>query len=240
MTVHDGGAKRGEIRVLEIVIGNVDVDAVARRFGSTVHSKVLGRRYQLQVMRIVALQAFDKLHAQARGEKWILAKGLHAAAPARIAKDVDVRRPESEPCEAAVIVVANGLVVLGAAFDRDDLRDPAHECGVPGGREADGLREIRRKAVARHAVQRFVPPVVGRHAQTRNGRRDILHLAHLFLERHAADDILGARLGRKRGIEIRAGRGVARHGWSATGGLLACLLRRRRNPRRNEHTDCRK
>ena len=155
---------------------------MAHRLRSAVHREVLGRRYQLKVMGIVALQSFDKFHAQTRGEKWIFAKGLHAATPPRIAKDIDVRRPEGEPREAAAIVVANGFVVLGATFDRDDCRDAMHERGIPGGCEADGLRKIRREAVARHAVQRFVPPVVGRHTQPRNGRRDILHLAHLFFE----------------------------------------------------------
>ncbi len=123
MGVDDGGAERGEIGVFQVVIGNVDVDAVARGLGSTVHGEVLGRGYQLEVFGIVALQAFDEFDAHACGEERIFAEGLHAAAPARIAKDIDVRRPEGEAGEAAAIVVAKGLVVLGAALDRDDRRD---------------------------------------------------------------------------------------------------------------------
>ena len=62
---------------------------------------------------------------------------------------------------------------------------------------------------ARDAVQRFVPPVVGRHAESIDRRRDVLHLLDLLLERHAADEIVDARLERKRlilvGQRLRAG-----------------------------------
>ena len=232
MAVHDSGAECRQVRVLKIVIGNIDVEAVARRLRPTVHREMLRRGHQLKVVGVVTLQPFNEFDAHAGSEKWIFAKGLHAAAPARIAKDIDVRRPEGKPRETAAIIVTNGLVVLGAALNRDDPRDPAHERGVPGGREADGLREVRRNAVARHAVQRFVPPVVGRHAQSRNGRCDIECLADLFLERHTADEVFGTDFRRKSGVEIQAGRRSAGHRrgrcvlfrWLP---FRSCLLRRR-------------
>ena len=61
-----------------------------------VRGKMFGSRDDLEVVRIVSLQAFDKRHAQAAGEPGVFAVGLLRAPPARIASHVDHRRPERE------------------------------------------------------------------------------------------------------------------------------------------------
>ena len=60
------------------------------------HGEVLGRGDHAIVVRIVALHAGNEGHAHAAGEERILAVGLLAAAPARIAEDVNVGCPEVE------------------------------------------------------------------------------------------------------------------------------------------------
>src|SRR5579862_3843063 len=102
MSVHHGGTKGGEIRVLEIVRRDIDVEFVSQGFGSAVHRVVFGSRDGEEVFRIIALQAIDERYAHGCGEKRVLAVRFLAASPARIAKDVDVGRPDSEPEENAV------------------------------------------------------------------------------------------------------------------------------------------
>src|SRR5580698_10025651 len=110
----DGGAEGGEVGVPEVVVGGIDVDLVACGLGAAVDGVVLGRGDGFEVLRIIALDAFDESYAHARGEEGIFAVGLLAAAPARIAEDVDVGRPDGEAVVAVVIVVADGVVIFGA------------------------------------------------------------------------------------------------------------------------------
>ena len=182
---------------------HIHVESVAQWLRPAVHRVVFRRRHQFKILRIVALEAFDELHAQARGQKRIFAEGFHSPPPARIANDVDIRRPERKSGKPAVIIVANRLVVLGATLDSDCRRDPVHQRRIPRCRQADRLRKIRRKSVARHSVQGLIPPVVCGNVQPRNCRRNILHLAHLLFERHAAHKVLGAVFRRQRGIQVR-------------------------------------
>ena len=72
-------------------------------------------------------------------------------------------------------------------------------------------------AVARHAVQAFVPIIVGRHAQPRNGRRVVAHLLDFFGQRHPAHEVVhagGHRL-RRRPSRFR--------GPATTGGFSAAV-----------------
>ena len=166
------------------------------------HRKMLGGGDDFQVMRIVALHALDESHCHAGGKERVLAVSLLAAAPARIAKDVDVGRPEGEAAVALMILVAESLVVLGARFGGNSIGDAVHQGGVPGGGQADGLREYGGLSGARHAVEGFIPPAVGRDAEARDGGRLVLHLQDFLLERHAGDQVGRALLSGQAGIEI--------------------------------------
>ena len=103
---------------------------------------VLGRGDDAVIMRIVALHAGDKGHAHARGQERIFAVGLLAAAPAGIAKDVDVRRPEIQALQRCRCAGAHGLHMLDAPFGADGDGHLVNGGGIEGGAEADRAREI--------------------------------------------------------------------------------------------------
>ena len=85
---------------------------MAGRFGPAVHGKMLGRRDDAIVFRVVTLHACDKCHAHARRQEGILSKGFLPASPARIAKDVDVRSPEVEAFKDIAVPVTQTLTCL--------------------------------------------------------------------------------------------------------------------------------
>ncbi len=186
----DGGPEGGKVGVPKIARRHVDVETVPLRFRPAVHGVVLGRGHGLQVSRIVTLQSPHKGDSQLPGQEGVFTVRFLAASPARIAKDIDVGRPERQSVVDAVIAFALRLVVLGAGFGGNDLGLATHEINVPGSCHGDGLRKHRRVARARHAVQRLVPPIVGRDAQPGNGRSGVLHLQDLLLERQARDKIV--------------------------------------------------
>jgi hypothetical protein len=64
-------------------------------------------------------------------------------------------------------------------------------------------------------MQRFVPPLVGRHAEPRDRGRVVLQLRDLFIERHARDQIRGAFL--EAAVEVLVDRiGGERRGYQQT------------------------
>ncbi len=82
-------------------------------------------------------------------------------------------------------------MVLGARFIADHRGDALHQGIVPGGGESDGLGEDRGRAGPGHAVQAFIPPVVFRDAEPRDGGGAVLHLRDLFLKGHLTDQLFG-------------------------------------------------
>ena len=135
VALHDRGAKCGGIRVGKIVRRNGHVEAMTQGFRAAVNGKMLGGGNRFQILGIVALQPGDESYANATGEKRIFSVSLLSASPARIAKDVDVRRPEGQAEIAAGISVLESVVVLGASFGRNDIGDAMNKVGVPGGSE---------------------------------------------------------------------------------------------------------
>ena len=121
----------------------IHIEAVALALRTGVHGEVLWGRNHAVVIRIVALHAFDKVHAYLRCKERIFAVGLLPASPARIAKDVDVWRPEGQAVVDGVIVVAQGFVVFGSRLGGDHGRKIFDQRSVPGSGHADGLRETR-------------------------------------------------------------------------------------------------
>src|SRR3546814_3509721 len=71
----------------------------------------------------------------------ILAQRLLPPAPARIAEDVDVGRPERQPVIAVVIPLALRLVVFGAALGRDHLALGVEQRAIEGRGHADRSEE---------------------------------------------------------------------------------------------------
>ena len=93
----DRRAKGRQVGVDQVVLRDENVGLVPGRLGAVVHGEMLGRGDDLGAIRVGPLHALDEGHAHARGEERILAIGFLAAAPARVAEDVEVGRPGVEP-----------------------------------------------------------------------------------------------------------------------------------------------
>src|SRR5215469_17213580 len=99
--VNDGGAEGGKVGLFEIARADINIEAVAQGFGPAVDGVVLAGGDSFGMLGIGTLYTRDECVAHSGGEEWVLAVGLLAAAPARIAEDVDVRRPEGQSVEDA-------------------------------------------------------------------------------------------------------------------------------------------
>ena len=183
----DRAAEGGEIGRFEIAWGRIDVEAVAAGFGAAVDGEVLRRGDDARVGGVGPLQPLHERDAQCAGEIRVLAVRLLPAAPARIAEDVDVGRPDGEALVDAAVRGDGLRIELGARLGRDDGADLPQQIGVPGGGKADRLREDGRLAVAGEAVEAFVPPVVGGQADGGIGGRGALQLRGLLFGRHRGD-----------------------------------------------------
>src|SRR5256884_8034721 len=155
---------------------------------------MLDRGDGLQVAGIVALEPADELHREPAREVGILAVRLLPASPARVAKQIDVGRPDGQALIALVLALPEVRVMLVEYLVGQNGRQANVETVVPRSGEADGLRKHGREPRARDAVQALVPPVVLGNPEALDGGRPIHHLRHLLLERHAADEIRRAPL----------------------------------------------
>src|SRR5579875_551091 len=153
---------------------------------------VFGGRDGLEIFRVVALHGLDEGHGHAAGEVGVLAIGLHAAAPAGVAEEVDVGRPEGEALVDVVFAAADEFVIFGAGLIGNGCGDAGHEVGVPGSGDADGLGEHGGAAGAGDAVKRFVPPVIGGNAEPLDGGRIVHELGNFFFEGHAREEVVDA------------------------------------------------
>src|ERR1700683_2208559 len=160
--------------------------------GPAVDGEVFWRCDCLEVIGIGALQAADEGGSDLSSEEWVFTVGLLTAAPSRVAIDIDIGRPEGEAVEDGMIALALRLVIFGTRFGGNGIGHLMDEAGVPRGRQSDGLRKNRCIAGARDSMQTFVPPVIRRDMQARDGGRVVLHLRDFFLERHASDEVVYA------------------------------------------------
>ncbi len=100
-----------------------------------------------------------------------------------------------------------GLAVLDAAFVADGGEDFVNERHIEGCGHGDRHRKYRGDAVAGHAVQRLVPPVVGGNAERIDRLRGMHHQGRLFFEGQSGDQVGGALLGRRHcGLRALTGR----------------------------------
>src|SRR6185436_7828792 len=109
---HDRRAKSGQISFAQIAFVSGRVETVTLRFRTTMHCVMFRRGYYFEVARVITLQSAYELNAKSCGEIRIFAVGFLAASPTWIAKDVDVRTPESQSLVTAVLVVTQKLVML--------------------------------------------------------------------------------------------------------------------------------
>ena len=130
---------------------------------------VFGSSHCFQVFGIIALESFNELNCHTAGEEGVLAIGFLPASPARITEDVDVGRPECQSGIYAPYIIAEEVMVFGPCFIGDGRGHPEHQVFIKGGGQPYGLRKYRGFSGPCHTVQAFIPPVVGRYSQTRNG-----------------------------------------------------------------------
>ena len=189
------------------MLADFHVGRVAGRLGAAVYGVVLGSRNDTIVFWIVALHAGNKRHAHARRQKWIFAISFLTASPSRIAKDVDVRRPEVQTFEDVAMPIAHASNVTGAPFSADHDRHAVDRIGIKCRGQADRLGKLG-GSVPGHAMQGFAPPVVVRHIQTRHRTRLVHQLCDFFFDRHAVNQVLGPLLWRQSWIHIGSSLGA--------------------------------
>ena len=191
LRVRDERLERRQVVLVEIAVVEIDVELVAQVLWPGVDGVVLRARGGLEVLRIVALDAPDERRAHHAGEIRVLAERLLSAAPQGIAEHVDVRAPKRKALVNLPRALCAEEVVLGARLGRDDVRHLLLELRVERRRRADRLREHRRETRAGDAVQRLVPPVVGRDPEPVYG----LRLHHQFGDALVSGQLLYKRLG---------------------------------------------
>ncbi len=202
MAFGHGGAEGWQIGLFEIAVAGIDVEAVAQLLRTAMHGEVLAGGDGAQVFEVVALDAGDKGNAQSAGEERVLAVGLLASAPAGIAEDVDVGRPEGQSIKDAVVAFTLGLVIFGPRLRGDDIAHAVDDRGVPGGAHADGLRKHGGIACAGDTVQRLVPRLVVGNAEPGNRGGPVFKLCGLLIQGHAPDQIVSAFGRGELGVEI--------------------------------------
>ena len=203
--------ERGHVRArhdvpvhARVVVADVRLARVGRRGAAlvlvVVEGVVLDGRDGLEVLRVVALHAFDERAGEHARDERILAPRLVRAAPERMAGEVDRGTPVREPAPASALVER---LVVSAALVGDRGGDGADELFVP--RHGERKRHGEARALARavlDSVQRLVPEVVAVHAEARYGLGVPAELVDLLLERHARDEVRRALLEGSRRVEI--------------------------------------
>ncbi len=196
------GAKGGQIGIHFVVLAHSHVGHVPCGFRPAVYGKVLGGRDDAVVVRIVALHAGDEGNAHPRGQERVFAISLLAAAPTRIAEDVDVGRPEVQPFKDVAVPGTHILHMLDAALGADGYGHFVNLRRIECRRQTDRLRKLC-GSIHRDAVQRLAPPIVRWNIEPRNGPRLVQQLCALLFERHPAHQVRRTLLRRQAGVQIR-------------------------------------
>ena len=167
------------------------------------HRKMFRRRKGLHVFA-VALQPGDVRCSHLRGKKWVLAVGFLPTSPARITKNIDIRRPDRQTViPVAVSFFADPRVVFHPKLRRDHIGFFLQQVGIESCSQADRLGKNCGVALARSAMQPFAPPVVSGNSQPRNCGRRVHHLRRFLFQSQTRDKIIHALLDRQLGIAKR-------------------------------------
>src|SRR5260370_10228138 len=136
----DGCTEGRQIGVLEIAPRYLNIHARARRLRTAVDSKVFWRGHGLQIFRIITLETGHERDADSRSQVRVLAVRFLPASPARIAKDIDVGRPDGQsPIPVRGTITANARVVLGAKLSADGVRDLVDQRRIELAVQSDAL-----------------------------------------------------------------------------------------------------
>ena len=164
------------------------IKVVAGLLRTAMHGEVFGAGQQLAVFSVVgSLQTAHHTDAHLTVHEGVLAVTLLAAAPARVAEDVDGRCPERQGLVAFDGLALSALQrVLGAGLVAHGTIDTLDEVVVERTGHANARRENSRQTVAPHTVEGLAPPVELTDTQSRNGRRAVHHQLALLFQRQTA------------------------------------------------------
>ena len=197
----------GHLERLRVVLAPQPLVEVRRgvlaRVLVAVRQEVLQERGRLPVAWVVALQTPSERDGQRASVEGVLAVDLLGAAPARVAREVGVRRAYDQAGPLvlpALVEIARLLGLLG--------RDPPDELGIPRRAEAVGLRELRRRGgiaaapVARPALRDTVVALDVRRADDAEPwhRRAHCESVDLLGQGHAPDQVADPFLDRQVGV----------------------------------------
>ena len=82
-----------EVGVPQVKDGGTRIERVAVSLRATVHGKVLGACYSLEIVRVVAFQTTNHRHTHLSCQVRVFSIGLLSASPTWVTEDVDVGRP---------------------------------------------------------------------------------------------------------------------------------------------------
>ena len=213
--VVDAVPERPQIRLEQVFLPHLGIEAVAQALRPAVDGVVLQGGVHLPVHRVVPLQALDEGRAHPAGEVGVFPVSLVAPAPPGVPEEVDVGGPGGDALVDLGLPEGPVLVVLGPHLVGDGGGGVLHPVHVEGGRQPDGLGEHRGRPGPGHPVEGLVPPVVGGHPQPGDGRGVVLHLGALLRQSHLGHQVVGPFPGRS----LVASHSVASFPW----GLLPLL-----------------
>lgn len=145
------------------------------------------------VVRVLAAQAAGVGDGDRGGEPRVLRVALLVPAPQRVAEQVHRRRPE---VEAHAVVPGAHRARLGG----DHLADAAHQVVVPGGAEADGLREDGGRAHPGNAVQGFLSGAERGDAKPFDARGELVQERDAFAGGQPGQEVVHAPVQRQFGV----------------------------------------
>ena len=186
----DGFPERREIRLPHVLKARSRVEAVACVLRPRMHGKMLRTRRRLQEFPFALKPFYVRYGAYGRKIR-VLAERLLTSAPAPVAEDIDVRRPEGQTLVYAAVAETYGFVVFRPSLIGDRVTYPPDQSGVERRRKSYRLREHRCGPRPRDAVRRLVPPVVFLYAEAFYRRRGVKELTYLLVRIHQPDFSFG-------------------------------------------------
>ncbi len=140
----------------------------------------------------VSLHPLDISGRKSRSQKRILSERFLSASPARIAENVDIRRPKSKSLVDVVIFMLVVLVEFYSCFGGDHIGNCVNPCRIKGCGKRDCVWEYRCRAASCYAMGAFIPPVVCMNSQSFDGGRIVQELGDFFLNGHFCNELFCA------------------------------------------------
>ena len=202
----DDGAESREVGLPKVAHRHGGVEAVALALRAAVDGVVLDACMCLVAFSVKCLHCADGSAAHNAGEVRVLAAGLLAASPPRVAEDVDVGAPEGKadvPDASGSLRLPEDVVVGGVPGGAGFVGDGSVDLELLGlvecGGKSDGLREDGGAGTA-DAVAGLGPPVVGGNAEPVDGHGSVHHQADFLLRGKEGDEILNPLLDGQFGV----------------------------------------